>query len=268
MIPATSAIDQPRLARAWQDVWPEAEVLCLAATASTNDDARALGLRGAPHGSLVIADSQSAGRGRRGASWIAPPGHCLLASFLLRPQLPPEAWPRLTHAAALAVCSALDAIPDLPMALIKWPNDVYLNDRKVCGILVESVIDSRGGFAVAGIGVNLNIQHDSFPEDLRPIATSVLMENHGQGTDRTDFAITLARALKSALARAETDFPGLVTDCAARSWLTGKTLCVSVPHGDLTGAWAGLGPSGELLLAQPGGTVTAITSADRVRPVI
>ena len=64
---------QHRLSTAWQDLWPEAETVCLAETASTNDDARALGLRGAAHGSLVIADTQSAGRGRRGASWIAPP---------------------------------------------------------------------------------------------------------------------------------------------------------------------------------------------------
>jgi BirA family biotin operon repressor/biotin-[acetyl-CoA-carboxylase] ligase len=254
------------LSAAWQNLWPEAEIVCLAETASTNDDARVLGLRGAAHGSLVIADAQSAGRGRRGASWIAPPGHCLLASFLLRPSLPPETWPRLTHAAALAVCSALDALPDLPPASIKWPNDVYLHDRKVCGILVESVIDSRGGFAVAGIGVNLNLTASDLPADLQPIATSVFMENGGQRTDRTAFTISLARALKSALARAESDFPGLLADCASRSWLAGKSLTVSLPHGNVTGTWAGLGPGGELLLSQPDGTVTAITSAERVRP--
>jgi len=253
------------LTAAWQDLWPEAEVVCLEETASTNDDARALGLRGAAHGSLVIADAQSAGRGRRGASWIAPPGHCLLASFLLRPSLPPEAWPRLTHAAALAVCTALDGLPGLPAASIKWPNDVYLHDRKLCGILVESVIDSRGGFAVAGIGVNLNVKPHDLPADLQPIATSVFMENGGQPTDRTAFAIALARALQSCLGRAESSFPGLLAECASRSWLAGKSLRVSLPHGDITGTWAGLGPGGELLVAQTDGTITAITSAERVR---
>ena len=266
MSPATG-IPQDVLQAAWQDLWPEAETVCLAETASTNDDARALGLRGAAHGSLVIADAQSAGRGRRGASWIAPPGHCLLASFLLRPSLPPEAWPRLTHAAALAVCSALEGIPDLPPASIKWPNDVYVHDRKLCGILVESVIDSRGGFAVVGIGVNLNVAPLDLPADLQPIATSVFMENGGRLTDRTAFTISLARALKSALARAESDFPGLLADCAGRSWLAGKFLRVSLPHGEVTGTWAGLGPGGELLLTQPDGTLTAITSAERVRSI-
>ncbi len=265
MSPATGN-PQDVLQAAWQELWPDAEIICLAETASTNDDARALGLRGAAHGSFVTADAQSAGRGRRGASWIAPPGHCLLASFLLRPSLPPEAWPRLTHAAALAVCSALDAIPDIPPASIKWPNDVYVHDRKLCGILVESVIDSRGGFAVAGIGVNLNVTPHDLPADLQPIATSVFMENGGRLTDRTAFTISLARALKSALARAETDFPSLLADCASRSWLAGKSLTVSLPHGDVTGTWAGLGPGGELLLTQPDGTLTAITSAERVRP--
>jgi BirA family biotin operon repressor/biotin-[acetyl-CoA-carboxylase] ligase len=132
---------------------------------------------------------------------------------------------------------------------------------------VESVIDSRGGFAVVGIGVNLNVAPLDLPADLQPIATSVFMENGGRLTDRTAFTISLARALKSALARAESDFPGLLADCAGRSWLAGKFLRVSLPHGEVTGTWAGLGPGGELLLTQPDGTLTAITSAERVRSI-
>ncbi len=156
----------------WQRIAAEtgATVLWHATTGSTNDDARALASDGAAHGTLVLAESQNAGRGRRGAAWIAPPGTSLLCSVVLRPALPPEHWPRLTHVCALAVCEALEALRDVPPPQIKWPNDIFLSGNKVCGILVESVLAARDGFAIAGLGVNLNLTAAGFPHELRDLA--------------------------------------------------------------------------------------------------
>jgi BirA family transcriptional regulator, biotin operon repressor / biotin---[acetyl-CoA-carboxylase] ligase len=113
-------------------------------TDSTNERARALAAAGAPHGTLVTADEQAAGRGRQGRAWTAPPGSAVLMSLVLRD--PPEALPL---SAAVAVCEALPV-----EAAIKWPNDIWIERRKVAGILVEG--RPQAGWAVLGIGVNVS----------------------------------------------------------------------------------------------------------------
>jgi BirA family biotin operon repressor/biotin-[acetyl-CoA-carboxylase] ligase len=116
---------------------------------STNDWAKELAAAGAPEGTLCAAEAQSAGRGRRGRSWLSPAGG-LYFSLVLRPQLPPAAVPRLTLMAAVAVARAIG-----PAAAIKWPNDILVDGRKVCGILCElQAEDDLLGAAVLGIGVN------------------------------------------------------------------------------------------------------------------
>lgn len=129
---------------------------------STNEEARRLAAAGSPEGTLVIAETQTAGRGRRGRRWVAPAGRCLLFSLLLRPELPPARLFALTMAAGLAVRGAvMDLLPLAPA--LKWPNDVYIAGRKAAGILVESAF--AGGeleFVVVGIGINVNVR----PEEL------------------------------------------------------------------------------------------------------
>lgn len=129
---------------------------------STNEEARRLAAAGSPEGTLVIAERQTAGRGRRGRQWVAPAGRCLLFSLLLRPALPPERLFALTMAAGLAVRGAImDQLGLVPA--LKWPNDVYIAGRKTAGILVESAFAGRElEFAVVGIGVNVNVR----PEEL------------------------------------------------------------------------------------------------------
>ncbi len=129
--------------------------LHLRETTSTNDRARALAGAGAPHGTLVTAGAQSAGRGRQGRSWVAPPDRALLMSLLLRD--PPALLPLL---AAVAVAETVgDA------AQIKWPNDVLLDGRKVAGILVEGRPQER--WAVLGIGLNVAVDVAALPDELR-----------------------------------------------------------------------------------------------------
>jgi len=135
--------------------------LHLRATTSTNDRARELAGAGAPHGTLVTAGAQSAGRGRQGRSWSAPPGRALLCSLVIRS--PGEL---LSLAAGAAVASV--AGPD---ATIKWPNDVLVAERKVAGILVEG--RPQEGWAVLGIGVNVAVRTEDFPAELRARAGSL-----------------------------------------------------------------------------------------------
>jgi BirA family biotin operon repressor/biotin-[acetyl-CoA-carboxylase] ligase len=136
--------------------------------ASTNDVARELAAAGAPHGTVVTADEQTAGRGRQGRSWTAPPGKALLFSGILRPLHPGHAL--LPLAAPLAVAEASEAIARVRCA-IKWPNDVWIDERKCAGILIEA--RPSDGWAVIGVGLNVSIEPDEFPDELRDAATSL-----------------------------------------------------------------------------------------------
>jgi BirA family biotin operon repressor/biotin-[acetyl-CoA-carboxylase] ligase len=238
-----------------------------AETASTNDDARVLAMSGAGHGVMVLAEAQTAGRGRRGAMWMSPPRRNLLCSVVLRPALPVEKWSRLTHACALAVCEAMEELPGLPAPQIKWPNDVFLSGRKVCGILVESTVDVCGGFAIAGVGVNLNLTAGDLPEELRNIATSVWLERGGVEVSREEFAISFHRRLMVQCGRAANDFPALLAGCESRSFLTGKRVRLLSGGCELDGVADGVGPEGELRLIMDDGRVELVNSADFVRPI-
>jgi BirA family transcriptional regulator, biotin operon repressor / biotin---[acetyl-CoA-carboxylase] ligase len=138
-------------------------------TDSTNERAKELAVRGAPHGTLVTADEQTAGRGRQGRSWVAPPGRALLMSLVLREL--DESHALLPLAAAVAVCEACEASADV-VCSIKWPNDVWIEGRKVAGILVEG--RPQEGWAVLGVGLNVATGAEEFPAELRSSATSLL----------------------------------------------------------------------------------------------
>jgi BirA family biotin operon repressor/biotin-[acetyl-CoA-carboxylase] ligase len=142
-------------------------------TDSTNERAKALAELGAPHGTLVTADEQSAGRGRQGRVWTAPPGSAVLMSVLLRDL--DERHELLPLAAAVAVCQACECEGSVMAGCsVKWPNDVWINGKKVAGILIEG--RPQEGWAVLGIGLNVWIDVDEFPPELREIATSLLIE--------------------------------------------------------------------------------------------
>lgn len=139
-------------------------------TDSTNARAKDLAAAGAPGGLVITADEQSAGRGRRGNEWFAPPGSCLLYSALLRP-FQAGANILLPLAVPVAVCEAAESVAPVRCQL-KWPNDVWIDERKVAGVLVEARPDE--GWAVIGIGLNVAIPRDDFPAELRETATSLL----------------------------------------------------------------------------------------------
>jgi BirA family biotin operon repressor/biotin-[acetyl-CoA-carboxylase] ligase len=203
-------------------------------TDSTNARARALAAEGAPHGTLVTADSQTAGRGRQGRAWVAAPGDALLMSLLVR-----RVDPLLPLAAAVAVCESLVPVE----AAIKWPNDIWLADgRKVAGILLEG--RPQEGWAVIGIG--LNVRTRSFPVELRKIATSLALA----GVETTLDAVR--DALVEALDR-WIEAPAAETLAAwrARDALRGSTVTWSTG----SGVAAGITDGGSLLVETDAGPV-------------
>jgi BirA family transcriptional regulator, biotin operon repressor / biotin---[acetyl-CoA-carboxylase] ligase len=137
---------------------------------STNERAKELAMDGAPGGLVVTAEEQTAGRGRRGNEWFAPPGSCLLYSALLRP-FSANAAGLLPLAVPVAVCESAEAVAPV-RCQVKWPNDVWMDERKVAGVLVEARPEE--GWAVIGVGVNVAIPQGDFPPELRETATSLL----------------------------------------------------------------------------------------------
>lgn len=135
---------------------------------STNDLARELAAAGAPQGTVVTAEEQVAGRGRQGRSWTAPAGKALLYSAIVRPL--EQRHLVLPLAAPLAVAEAAEEMADVSCA-IKWPNDVWIEGRKCAGVLIEA--RPQDGWAVIGVGLNVSIEPDEFPEELRETATSL-----------------------------------------------------------------------------------------------
>lgn len=223
---------------------------------STNDEARVLGEAGAADGIIVIAERQTAGRGRRGAAWFSPPGESLAFSVLVRPTEPKPLWPRLALAAGVAVAEAAEALG--LQASIKWPNDVLIGHRKVAGILVEAGRD----FAVLGIGLNVNTE--AFPPEVAESASSLRLETGGV-LSRAEVLIAVLRRLEIRRHQIGSEFGDLLESVRLRCALTGNGVTLSTPAGLLRGVVEGLGPSGELLLRTSDGTLHSVLQADTIR---
>lgn len=156
---------------------------------STNAEAFRLAQEGAVHGTIVVAEEQTQGKGRRGRTWASPSGLNLYASVVLRPELPPQRAPELTLVAALAVAETLKE-GGAPVA-IKWPNDVLVDGKKIAGLLTELSADTESvHFVVLGMGINLNARVSDFPAELADSVTS-LHEVRGERVPRALFAAAL-----------------------------------------------------------------------------
>lgn len=212
---------------------------------STNDFLRRMAAEGAPDGAVVLSESQSAGRGRQGRSFTSPEGG-LYMSMLFRPETDAQLFPTLTPAAAVAVCRAIERACSLRCG-IKWPNDVVLGGKKVCGILCESVLGAAEPCVIVGIGINVNTP--SFPPELEKIAGS-LREVRGESLDIAALAETLVAELDAV-------YSGWLEDpfFAAGEY---RRRCVSCGRDVLVGDKAGfaqsVGDDYSLLVAYPDGS--------------
>jgi len=220
---------------------------------STNDVAKELADEGALHGEVVIAERQSAGRGRRGRSWSSPPRKNLYLSVVLRPDLPPARAPEVTLLAAVAVCQAVRRA-GVASAAIKWPNDVLASGRKLAGVLTEMAAEvERVQWLVVGIGVNVNAAADDFPDELRELATSLLIER-GDPVPRALFAAALLTALEEWLDRhAAEGFAPVRAAWREMSDTLGREVRVRVGSADQVGLAEDVDETGALLVRTASG---------------
>lgn len=210
--------------------------LHLRSVGSTNARAQQLAMAGAPHGTLVTAEAQTAGHGRQGRAWVTPAGRALACSLVLRD--PPRLLPMLAALALADVAEELDVEQRTPM--IKWPNDVLLDGRKLAGILAEG--RPQEGWVVLGIGVNVAVAQDDFPPELRELATSLGREPAHVGHALRLLLHALERWLVAPM-------PEAVAAYRARDALAGR----EIAWNDGSGTAVGLADDGRLRVLDAAG---------------
>jgi len=231
--------------------------------ASTNDEIRALAENGAAEGSIVLAEVQEQGRGRRGRSWFGRAGDSLQFSVLLRPPLRPQEATLIPLLAATSVYRALKGL-GIEGVGIKWPNDVLIDGRKLCGVLCEMSVDMEGiQFAMLGIGLNVNTPGEQFPKEIRAIAASLASET-GHPWPRGEVLQAVLFALEEQLEFAWAGNSEKVLSGWREGAVTlGKKIEVQMPNATvLKGIAEDVNSQGALMLRDATGTVQALHSGE------
>lgn len=241
---------------------------------STNTKAKELAMEGCEDGTVVLADAQTAGRGRLGRSWASATGKGIWMSVVLRPSIPPEEVRLMTLAASAAVVEALERAVGV-CAGIKWPNDILLDGKKVCGILTEmnSEMD-RVNYLVLGIGINVSHEQEDFPEELQETATSLLLHSrkHVPGDEKAGSHGTLlrsdiVRALLESLEERYGDILEKRSSEILRIWKSysvtlGRDVSILTKDSGFTGRAVDITGDGKLVLALPDGSVREVQSGE------
>lgn len=228
---------------------------------STNEEAKRLARLGAAHGEVVLAREQTAGKGRRGRSWIGLPGQQLYLSVILRLPLEPRDAPQLVSLAAVAVAEAL-ARWEVD-ARIKWPNDLQVQGKKISGILLELAATPRGvEFLVAGIGVNLEGRREELPQDIRD-RTTTLEEASGRRIPRDEVAAAILQRLDHWLERlASEGFEAIRLRYVELSAVLGERVRMIEAERVIEGEAVGVDEAGALLVQVEGGGVERFLTGD------
>ena len=228
---------------------------------STNRVAMELGFAGEPEGTVVMAESQTAGRGRTGRTWFSEKGTGLYVTLLLRPRLAPAQAPLLTMLAGLSAQAAVAAQTGLTPEL-KWPNDLMLNGKKLGGILTEMHAEpSAVRFVIVGIGINVN--QEKFPPELAAAATSIRKET-SRMSYRVELLARLLRQFEGDYNRFLREGPSFVVERfeSLSSFAKGKRVRVDTGAESYTGTTAGLSPDGLLLVTKDGGSQVTVIAGD------
>lgn len=234
-------------------------IIRLESVDSTNRYAKALALEGAAHKTLVIAEQQTQGRGRRGRSWISPPGEGIFMSLILRPDVPPEQVPMISLHTALAVCMAVSRVSGLE-AKIKWPNDIVCCGRKVCGMLLEMDADERSvRSVVAGVGVN--VHQTQFPPEIEHTASSLDLLC-GRRLSRMDIVRAFLEAYDEVEVIAKADAGRFMDLYRERSATIGQRVQVISLSGTYTGTALDVTPTGVLMVLDDEGQRREVLAAD------
>ncbi len=225
---------------------------------STNAILKDMARQGAPHGCVCLCEQQTAGRGRLDRTWTSPDGQGIWMSVLLRPKLPPEACPLITFAVALAMHRALEDVCGVD-ARIKWPNDLVVDGRKICGILLEMGFDANGLFIIAGAG--LNVRRGAYPAELAERAVS-LEECTAAVPDRGAVIASFLAHLEAALTALEQGgFAAISTGYRAASITLGSRVHV-IGAEDFIGTAEDIDDSGALLVRDDSGALRRVLAGD------
>lgn len=220
---------------------------------STNREAKQLALEGCVHGTVVVSGSQSGGRGRLGRSFYSPPDSGLYLSVVLRPDVASSFALRITSAVAVAVCRAIERHSDRK-ASIKWVNDIFMDNRKVCGILTEGVSGFESGkieSVVVGIGLNHTEPKGGFPDELANIAGAVFSSDSTQKVSRNQMAADILSCLFELLPQLSDD--AFIEEYRQRSIVLGKTVHVIQGNVSYEAVATGITDDGSLVVKTPEG---------------
>jgi BirA family biotin operon repressor/biotin-[acetyl-CoA-carboxylase] ligase len=234
-------------------LWQRLDVV--AETRSTNADLADRARAGGAPGAVLLTDYQSAGRGRLGRTWTAPPGSAISMSLLIRPDdVAPGRWTWLPLLAGLAVVEALRRAAEA-WAVLKWPNDVLVDGRKICGILAERVDTPQGPACVIGIGLNVHLSEEDLPV---PTATSLAVLNPSRVIGRNPLVVTILRAFASIYQQWETsnDDSAFAVSYVKRCDTIGRRVRVVLADQTVEGDAEAIDHDGRLVVRTPGGLVT------------
>jgi len=239
------------------------KIIFLDSTSSTNDVANEIGSKeNTPEGTVIIADEQKSGRGRFGRNWISPPGVNLYFTVILKPTLFPENISIITLAAAVAVASSVREYTGLE-AEIKWPNDILIHGRKIGGILVEmKSMGERIDLLNIGIGLNVNMQLDTIPEDIRPFTTSLKTESKTD-IDRCSLLNLILNKLEQTYKMIlNDDKQTLISEWIQLNCTIGKEVSVQSQNSIIRGVADSLNANGELLIRLESGKIETVNSGE------
>jgi BirA family biotin operon repressor/biotin-[acetyl-CoA-carboxylase] ligase len=224
-------------------------------TGSTNADLLAEARAGAPAGLVLVARYQSAGRGRHGRTWTAPPGSALLCSILLRPHLPAAELHRCTQAVAVAAARACESVAGVRPS-VKWPNDLLVEGRKLAGVLAESVLGADGAVEAVVVGIGCNVTAAALPAEVAATATSLEAASGG-------VAVEPARLLDALLGSlASLDLDEVAVEYRQRLATLGTRVRVERPAGDLVGTAVDVRSSGVLVVRDDAGREHDVVAGD------
>ncbi len=258
---AADVITEAEIGSRLRSKWMGRHLVYFPETDSTNIQAKRLGEEGAPEGTLVVAERQTAGKGRRGRTWSSPAGTSIYMSFLLRPNIPPRCAPMVTLIAGLAGAKAVNQVTGLN-ARIKWPNDLVVNGKKICGILTEMSAEMEGiHYIVTGIGINVN--QKEFPEEIRDKATSLLLEG-GRCFNRSQLIAGVMEWFEPYVERfLETkDLSLLKEDYEEMLANLNQEVQVLDPAGEYHGVCQGIDKDGQLLVERGDGSLSRVQSGE------
>jgi BirA family biotin operon repressor/biotin-[acetyl-CoA-carboxylase] ligase len=264
-------LNASELASGLKTKWLGKEIHCLDTVDSTNSFAKKLAYKGCSNGTVVTAERQTSGRGRLGRAWHSPDGAGIWMSIVLRTSMPPGHIQGITLAASVAVVNAVNSIKGVK-AGIKWPNDIILGDKKVCGILTEMSCGIDGeNFAVTGIGINVSQSQGSFTGELEGKAVSLAsyLQQYAKGNaepvkiKRSNLIIEVLLQFEQVLSEnGNINMAKVIEEWKEHSVTLGKEVRVISPKGEYTGTAEDITPDGRLVLKRSDGSMNEILSGE------